>query len=624
MNEIIDRKLMLLPDSPGCYLMKHENEIIYVGKAVNLKNRVRSYFHLSDDHSIKVREMVKRIDDFEIILCQTNLEALTLECNLIKENRPFFNILLKDDKQYPYLRINTNESFPRLELVRKKKKDKAKYFGPYIGASLVREVLHDMGPVFQLRNCKMTLPQKHYIRPCMQYEIGRCLAPCAGQCTQKEYNELVKQAISFLNGNTSAVKKYLRERMTGAAENREYELAAMYRDRIKAMDEITEHQSAVQKNDVLTDVWAVTTNMKDALLYVLHLREGKIVNGKKYLLQGEGDGNPSELLSQFLLQIYDDILKIPRDIYLNQNIPDADEMEQWLREKRKAAASISVPMRGEKKALVDIAVKNAKDALSKHDITEKLKLQRTIGAVESLGESLGMNKLPRRIEGFDISNIQGSFTVASMVVFIDGKPAKKAYRRFKIKTVEGPDDFASMHEVILRRFKHGIEEAKKRKKDGLTVMGGSFSDFPDAILVDGGSQQLDFAIRAMHEAGGDSFMFGLAKRLEEIYLPNRNQPIILDKHDPALHLLQRVRDEAHRFAITYHRSTRDKALIHSDLLNVKGVGKKRLEALFKSFKSISAIKKATLEELNETEGIDKKTAKAVFDWSHGNDMEGNE
>ena len=617
MTKDLELKIQKLPDSPGCYIMKHEGEIIYVGKAVNLKNRVKSYFQAQKGHTVKVSAMVNKIDDFDIMLCSSNLEALILECNLIKLHRPYYNILLKDDKHYPYVKIDLNEHFPRMQLARRiDKTDGAKYFGPYIGATAVKQVMDAVKDVFPLRTCNLELPLKSPARPCVNYEIGRCLAPCAGKVTEKAYGEMINGVIRFLNGRYQEVVAGLQSDMLEAAKNLQFERAALLRDKISDVKDLMQQQNAIQTADTEQDIIAVAQDGLDAMVQVLFVRGGKMIGGEHFVLPREGAEEAGEVLAGFLTQFYEDGNIVPRHV-LVEALPDGmQEMEQWLRDARGGAVSLSIPKRGEKYELIMMAHKNAADALEKRNAREAIFKERTTGACEKLAKAIGMDKTPRRIEGYDISNTQGVLSVGAMVVFIDGVPAKKEYRHFRIKTVEGANDFASHYEMMDRRMAHGLEEIKERQEKGLPLIGGKFSDLPDLILIDGGAQQLRFAREAMQKHGLDIPMFGLAEKLEEIYLPNRSDTILLNHHTPELHLIQRIRDEAHRFGITHHRNLRGKAGVHSQLDDIPGIGEKRRRALLKHFHTIKAIKEASLEALCEADGMNIRAAQAVFDWAH--------
>ena len=615
-GENLELKIAKLPESPGCYLMKDsEGTIIYVGKAVNLKNRVRSYFR-DTYHTPKVAAMISHIEDFDILLCDTNLEALCLECNLIKLHKPYYNILLKDDKHYPYLRINLKEPFPRLTLARRMEKDGAKYFGPYIGATAVKQVIEAVRGVFPLRTCKQTLPLKTPKRPCINYDIGKCMAPCAGKCTEETYWDMMDGVLAFLNGDYRQVCDQLKQSMNDAAAKMQYEKAAVYRDKIRRVEGLMERQIAIQTAAGEQDIFALAQDGLDAMVQVLYVRGGRMVGGDHFPLPREGSEDPAEILAAFLPQYYEDGALIPRNV-LCETLPEetTEQLESWLRQQKGAAVTLATPKRGEKHDLVRLAAKNAADALDKRNAKAAIQQERTIGACAGLAKALGLAKPPRRIEGYDISNTQGQLSVASMVVFIDGTAAKKEYRRFRIKTVEGANDFASMNEVLGRRFARGLEEKAEREAAGLPAIGGKFSDLPDLVLIDGGPQQLRFARQALLDMGaGEVAMFGLAKKEEEIFLPDREEPICLDHHTPELHLVQRVRDEAHRFGITYHRALRGKAFVHSQLEDIPGIGPTRRKALMNRFGSIKGIRAAEEADLLATPSMNRTAVDAVLKW----------
>ncbi len=615
-GEKLETKISMLPESPGCYLMKDaEGTIIYVGKAVNLKNRVRSYFR-DIDHTPKVAAMVANIDDFDILLCDSNLEALCLECNLIKLHRPHYNILLKDDKHYPYLRVNLKEAFPRLELARRMEKDGAKYFGPYIGATAVRQVIEAVRGVFPLRTCRKALPLKNPSRPCVNYEIGKCMAPCAGKCSEEAYWDMMDGVLAFLGGDYEQVLKVLRRDMMDCAARMQYEKAASLRDKIRDVEGLMERQIAIQTDRSEQDIIALAQDGLDAMVHIFYVRGGRMTGGDHFALPREGSEDPGEVLAEFLTQYYEDGNLIPRHV-LVQALPEGsrEQLEMWLRQQKGAAVSLATPKRGEKHDLVLLAAKNAADALEKRNARASIQEERTTGAAAALGRALGLEKPPRRIEGYDISNTQGVLSVASMVVFIDGVAAKKEYRRFRIKTVEGANDFASLNEVLGRRFEHGLKEKAEREAAGLSPIGGKFSDLPDLVLIDGGPQQLRFARQALLDMGADVSMFGLAKKQEEIFLPDREEPILLDHHTPELHLIQRIRDEAHRFCITHHRGLRGKASIHSQLEDIPGVGPKRRKALLTRLGSLKATREATEEQLLAIPGMTRPAVQAVLKWA---------
>ena len=627
MNDLLRLKIEKLPTCPGCYLMKSGGTIIYVGKAVNLKNRVSQYFHASRDHTVKVRAMVERIDDFDIVLCDTNLEALILECNLIKLHRPQYNILLKDDKHYPYLRIDVTQDYPRVELVRRVQKDRARYFGPYMGATGVREVLDVLRGLFPLRTCAQPIRPGTTRRPCLHHQVGECLAPCAGLTTTQEYGQVVQEVIDFLGGKSDAVVDRLTQQMTQAAKEMHFEQAAMLRDRIRGVQNLMERQKAINVRGGDQDILACASDGIDAMVEVVYVRGGHMIGAESYALEGAGDQSVAQVLSQFILQFYDDG-RMPASELLCMQLPEqAEDIESVLTGRREGRRVVlREPQRGTKHKLVELAVKNATDALQKRNAHLSRQRERTIGACEALAAAVGMDHTPRRIEGYDISNTQGVLSVASMVVAIDGEAANREYRHFRIKTVEGANDFASMNEVLTRRLTRARQEREalieqgRLNPDGTLPEGAppltGFADLPDLILIDGGPQQLRFAREAMLAVGYDIPIFGLAKRLEEIFLPDREESILLDRKSPALHLIQRIRDEAHRFGITHHRKLRQKAGMHSSLEDIPGIGPARRRALLSHFGSISAIAGATPEQLCEVEGIGPAQAKVIWDHYH--------
>ncbi len=606
-GEKLEEKIRMLPDSPGCYLMKdREGTIIYVGKAVNLKNRVRSYFR-DTAHTPKVAAMISHIDDFEILLCGTNLEALILECNLIKRHRPYYNILLKDDKHYPYLKVNLKEPFPRLEITRRIEKDGARYFGPYIGASAVRQVIEAVRGVFPLRTCRQGLPAKTPKRPCVNYDIRKCMAPCAEKCTAEEYGRMIAGVIHFLEGDYRPVVDQLKAEMAEAAAAMRYERAAQIRDKIRDVQGLMERQIAMRTDGSEQDLIALAQDGLDALIQILYVRGGRMIGGDHFLLPREGGEDAGEVIAEFMTQYYESAALIPRNV-LCQTLPEgmAEQLESWLREKKGAAVDVRIPQRGEKHELVQLAVRNADDALKKRNARRTIQEERTVGAAASLGRILGMESFPRRIEGYDISNTQGQQSVAAMVVFIDGVPAKKEYRRFRIRTVEGANDFASLKEVLGRRYAHALRDREEGAEDG------KFGELPDLILIDGGPQQLRFAREAIEELGlTPPAMFGLAEKEEEIWLPGAEEPIRLDHHTPELQLVQRVRNEAHRFGIIHHRVLRARAFTHSQLEDIPGIGPERRKALLKTFGSLKAIREADVEAIAAVKGMSLKTAEAV-------------
>lgn len=603
LSDSLKVKLDLLPSSPGCYLMKQKGEIIYVGKAVNLKNRVRSYF-TQQEHTPKVAAMMQHVDDVDIMLCATNLEALMLECNLIKRHKPYYNILLKDDKHYPYLRLSRQEAFPRLTITRKAANDGAQYFGPYIGANALRQVFQLLRRIFPLRTCSLKLPLSRPVRPCVNYEIGQCLGPCASKCTQEEYSLVVEDVVSFLKGQYKPIVAQLKQQMLKASAQMQYEKAGELHNAIQDIMGLMEQQNVLNARGSEQDIISLWQDDLDAMVQVLFVRGGKMIGGDAFALTREGREDPENVLDGFMLQFYEN-QKPAREVLVSAS-GDTETMEAWLRDKRGGAVTLAIPQRGAKKELIQMAQKNARDALEKRNARAQIKKERTIGASQELAKALGLNFVPRRIEGFDISNTQGAQSVASMVVFIDGEAAKKEYRRFRIKTVEGANDFASMNEVVSRRF------ARARHKDESQRW-----PLPDLVLIDGGPEQLKFAREAMLQEGFQVPMFGLAKKMEEIWLPNEDIPVVLSRRSAALHLIQRIRDESHRFAITHHRGLRDKHSLHSRLEDVPGIGPARRRALLAHFGSIKGITEASEEDLAKVKGMSAPAAKALYAALHG-------
>ncbi len=627
MTDTLRLKIDNLPDSPGCYLMKSGGTVIYVGKAKNLKNRVRQYFH-SSYHTPKVQAMVDKVDDFDIVLVDGELEALILECNLIKLHKPWYNILLKDDKHYPYIRVDMKAAYPTVDLVRRPEKDGAKYFGPYLGATVVREMLDVVRMIFPIRTCTRVINPDKPVRPCVHYEIGQCLGPCAGHVSEKQYHELMKKVLDFLDGNDGPVKEELNSRMREAAVQLNYERAAVYRDRIKAVDQVMQKQKAIVSGGGDQDVLATMRQGDDALVQLLLIRGGKMIGSETHVLERAGDETPEQVLCSFMLQYYAEDSMPPHDILVSALPEESETLASLLSERRGGKVTISMPRRGEKRQMVEMAVKNVGDAAIKREKQLQSSRSRTIGALEELMQVLNLNIFPTRIEGYDISNTQGAQSVGSMVVMKNGRPANRDYRYFRIKSVEGPNDFASIHEVITRRLKHGMTEREERIAGGLDPAGGKFSDLPDLILIDGGRGQLNAAISAMEALGVHIPIFSLAERVDEIILPDQEESILLDRHSDALHLIQRLRDEAHRFAISHHRSLRGAHALKSRLDEIPGVGPVRKRAILKHFETMEALMEATVEEICEVQSVSVQTAQTIYDTLHKSEtdemQEGNE
>ncbi len=605
-SEKISEKLKTLPKSPGVYIMKDASgTVIYVGKARILPNRVRQYFGGGVKH-VKVQAMIDRIDDFDYIITSSELEALVLECNLIKQYQPYYNILLRDDKQFPYVRIDVTEKYPRVEIVRRVAPDKAKYFGPYIAAHAVRDVLEAVYTLFPLRSCKRDFSKPHkQSRPCMYYQLGRCKAPCMGYVTEEEYDELVKGVSDLLGGKHKELERTLKEAMDDAAEKLEYERAAVYRDKLKALKRVIEKQRAGFPNLNDADIFAAAAGEEYSIVQAFFIRDGKLSRAEKYTLSAAED--EAEALEGFLKQFYAVASAIPRKIYVHAELPEQELLSKWLTDIKGSTAELITPQRGSNKKLADLASTNAKEALDRKEQSEKKEYERTIGAAQGLGDILGIGYI-KRMECYDISNTQGTDSVASMVVFTDGRADKGEYRRFRIKTVEGPNDFASMKEVLTRRLLEGFKAGDSEN---------GFGAMPDLMVIDGGKGQLSSVVEILESMGlEDINVVGLAKREEEIFLPHNSDPIVLDKSSKELKLITAIRDEAHRFAITYHRNRREKRTISSELDRITGIGPKRRAALIEAFRDMNSIRNASIEEINNVKGVDISTARAVYDYFH--------
>ena len=591
MQSKIQEQLKLLPTNPGVYLMKNEQaKIIYVGKAINLKNRVKSYFQSSKNHSPKVKSMVEKISDFEYIITANEIEALILECNLIKKYRPKYNISLRDDKTYPYIKVTLNEDYPTVSITRKILKDGAKYFGPYTSAGAVHEVLNLLKKLFQIRSCR----QMNTKRPCLEFHIKRCLAPCTGRVAKSEYREMIKSLCLFLEGRNEVVLKELTSRMQIAAENFQFELAAKLRDQVLAIEKISAKQNIIIGSSD-QDIIGLARKADEACIQIFFIRSGKMIGRDHFLLNGTEDETDSALLNAFLEQYYNKATFIPKEILLPAEIENEEILSAWLSQKKNAKVSFGLPQRGVKKEMVLMANDNAVVVLEEQMIKNSAGLEQTVGAMKDLGRYLRMEKELKRIECFDISHIQGSETVASMVVFSNGAPDKQEYRRYKLKSVEGkPDDFKSMQEVVGRRY---------RQSDGI---------MPDLIIIDGGKGQLNSALEIIRALGHYQIpVVGLAKQFEYVFLEGQSEPVILPPNSKALYLIQRIRDEAHRFAITYHRKLRHKRNLVSVLDHIEGVGPTRRKALWDAFGSIAEIKKAKITDLTAVPGISDNIANNI-------------
>ncbi len=605
-KEHIEAQLKELPRQPGVYMMKDETGmVIYVGKAKSLRSRVRSYFR-KNNQTYKTQMLVKYIDDFDYIMTDTEVEAYILEANLIKKYQPKFNIRLKDDKSYPYIKVTKNVDFPRVFKTRIVKNDGAEYFGPFADVDAIYKTLDVIKDIFKLRSCKKELDAANpEAKPCLNYHIDKCLGPCIGAVSKEDYHELIDQVMLFLSGRQEELRKEVEAKMKQAAEERNYEKAARFRDALKAFKKLSESQKVMTDKNIDQDVVALVEGENDtACTQLLIVRNGRLIGQEYFILQGTEEESESEIMGSFLQQYYQQAAGIPDELLLNTDLAYQELLEERLADIKGKKVIIHQPQKGDKKKMIEMAERNAAQNLKKEDIRSKYEEKRTSGAVEKLGEVLELETPPYHIEGFDISNIQGTDSVASMVVFKNGRPSKKDYRRFKIKTVEGPDDFSSMKEVVERRYARLLREDKK---------------LPDLILIDGGKGQLNAAFEVLELLGIEDIpIIGLAKREEEIFRPGEKDPITLPHHTPTLQLLQRIRDEAHRFAVSYHRKLRSRRLTHSMLDEIPGVGPKRRNALLQYFGSLAKIREAKIWQLKNVEGVSAKTARKIYDYLREN------
>lgn len=615
----IEEELKKLPDKPGVYIMHDEkDDIIYVGKAVNLKNRVRQYFRPSHDEGIKKAKMVERIRRFEYIVTDSELEALVLECNLIKEHRPKYNTMMRDDKTYPYIRVTLGEDFPRVLFSRQMKKDKSKYFGPYTSAGAVKDTIELIQKMYQIRTCRRNLPRDiGKERPCLNYHIKKCNAPCQGYISKEEYHKSIEMVLSFLNGNYQPVIKDLEGKMMQASDHLEFERAIEYRELLNSVKQIAQKQKITSFDGEDKDVIALAGDERDAVVQVFFIRGGKLIGREHFYIKVATEDSESQILTTFVKQFYSGTPFLPREIMLSAEIEDKDVIEEWLEKKRGSKVYLRIPQRGMKEKLVELAKKNAELVLSQDRERIKREEGRTIGALKEIEKLLGMEKL-NRIEAFDISNISGFQTVGSMIVYEKGKPCRSDYRKFRLKTVQGPDDYASMREVLTRRFLHGMEEKKELQGKNMSEDYGSFTRFPDLIMMDGGRGQVNVALKVLEELHLNIPVCGMVKddnhRTRGLYYKNIEIPI--SRSSEGFKLITRIQDEAHRFAIEYHRSLRSKGQIHSVLDDIEGIGPARRKALMRRFQSVEKMKEATLEELKDTESMNERAAQAVYDFFH--------
>lgn len=596
----IQEQLKKLPAEPGVYLMKDQfNNIIYVGKAISLKNRVRQYFQSSKNHSSKVKSMVKNIKSFEYIITDSELEALILECNLIKQYRPKYNVLLRDDKTYPYIKVTTNEDYPRVLKVRRVLKDKAKYFGPYTNLTAVNDTLEIIRNTYPIRTCNIDIDKaiKNNMRPCLNMHIKKCVGPCTGNISKEEYNEMVEDIIMFLSGKEETLIEILKEKMNKCAMEFNFEEAAIYRDKIRSLEEMMQKQKIdATTSDLNQDVIAMARAHDEACVQVFFVRNGKIVGREHFILVGVMDSSRASILGSFVKQFYMEQEYIPRELIIEDEIEDSFILEEWLSTKKGQKVTIRVPQKGEKKNLVDMVRKNAMEYLEKFSDMNKLKYEKSLGALEQLKDLLGLEEMPKRIESFDISNIQGVDSIGSMVVFTNGKKDKKEYRRYKIKTVIGPNDYDSMAEIVERRLKYG--------------------DLPDLILLDGGKGQVSSVQKVLDKYDVEIPLWGMYKddKHRTNGLISQEKEIELDKTTNLYRFVASIQEEVHNFAISYHRSLRNKSLTKSVLDDIQGIGEKRKKALLAHFKDIDAIKKASVEELASVEGMNTASAESVYNF----------
>jgi excinuclease ABC subunit C len=606
------QQVRALPNRPGVYIFRDQKgKVVYVGKAASLKTRVRNYFGSPHSLEPKTRRLVEKIADLEYVVTANAQDALILEASLVKRHQPFFNVRLKDDKHYPYLKIDLREQWPRVEITRRVKDDGARYFGPYASAGSVRRTLDLVKKLFPWRSCTKAITGKDP-RPCLDYYIHRCIGPCASLCSQEEYDEVIRQVILFLEGRTAEVTRGLRGRMAEASAALEYERAARLRDQVRAIERTSERQVMEVIERVDMDVFGLARDGADAGVQVFFVREGNVIGRDNFALDGTAEESDADVLAGFLEQFYESAAYVPRRILLPLPVTDQDVIADWLSQRRGKRVQVLAPRRGEKRALVETAADNAREALQAARARWLADSGKTREALEQLQEELNLPSTPKRIECYDISNIQGTNAVGSMVVFADGRPAPAEYRRFRIRWVEGSNDFAMMAEVLRRRFKRAKDVIEERARAGADA-DESFGALPDLVIVDGGKGQVSAAHDEMRNLGvGHIPLAGLAKRFEELYVKDVSEPTVLPRTSQALYLVQRVRDEAHRFAITYHRKLRAKAGMRSALDSIPGVGPKRKKALLRKFGSLKAVREAPVEEIASTPGFTRSLAEKVL------------
>ena len=611
----IEEELKKLPGQPGVYIMHDAKDaIIYVGKAISLKNRVRQYFQSSRDKTAKIKQMVSKIARFEYIVTDSELEALVLECNLIKEHRPRYNTMLKDDKTYPYIKVTASEEYPRILFSRQMKKDKNKYFGPFTSAGAVKDTIELIRRIYRIRACSRKLPQDMgKDRPCLYYHIHQCDAPCQGYISQADYQKSVKQAVGFLNGQYEPVMKYLEEKMRTASETMEFEKAIEYRDLLDSVRKVAQKQKITSQSMEDRDIIAMAKDERDAVVQVFFVRDGKLIGREHFHMNLTGSESKAEILNSFVKQFYAGTPFVPHEIWVQEELEDAEVIASFLTARRGQKVRFVVPKMGEKERLVELAEKNAKMVLSQDKEKIKREELRTIGAMNQIGSWIGLSGI-KRVEAYDISNISGFESVGSMIVYENGRPKRNDYRKFRIRTVQGPNDYASMREVLLRRFSHGLEETKKLQAEGGDLAMGSFTRFPDLLMMDGGRGQVNIALEVLRELQLEIPVCGMVKddnhRTRGLYYQNVEIPI--DRHSEGFQLITRIQDEAHRFAIEYHRSLRGKEQVRSVLDDIKGIGPARRKSLMRTFKTIEAVREASVEELEAAPQMNQAAAEAVY------------
>ena len=611
----IEEELKKLPGQPGVYIMHDAKDaIIYVGKAISLKNRVRQYFQSSRDKTAKIKQMVSKIARFEYIVTDSELEALVLECNLIKEHRPRYNTMLKDDKTYPYIKVTASEEYPRILFSRQMKKDKNKYFGPFTSAGAVKDTIELIRKIYRIRACSRKLPQDMgKDRPCLYYHIQPCDAPCQGYISQADYQKSVKQAVGFLNGQYEPVMKYLEEKMRTASETMEFEKAIEYRDLLDSVRKVAQKQKITSQSMEDRDIIAMAKDERDAVVQVFFVRDGKLIGREHFHMNLTGSESKAEILNSFVKQFYAGTPFVPHEIWVQEELEDAEVIASFLTARRGQKVRFVVPKMGEKERLVELAEKNAKMVLSQDKEKIKREELRTIGAMNQIGSWIGLSGI-KRVEAYDISNISGFESVGSMIVYENGRPKRNDYRKFRIRTVQGPNDYASMREVLLRRFSHGLEETKKLQAEGGDLAMGSFTRFPDLLMMDGGRGQVNIALEVLRELQLEIPVCGMVKddnhRTRGLYYQNVEIPI--DRHSEGFQLITRIQDEAHRFAIEYHRSLRGKEQVRSVLDDIKGIGPARRKSLMRTFKTIEAVREASVEELEAAPQMNRAAAEAVY------------